>query len=342
MTTIGELVEAAGGLLHKRSLVFRGATDAHLTLAVRNGEVRRPRRGWYSTFAPDDPRFIAVRVGGRLTGASALRQLGAWMWSTPPITVSVPRNASRLRWRRGVTVVWDSPDVARHGSKWSVGLRDALRQAVLELPFEEAVAVLDWALKTERLLLDEVPDLLAPLPEDVRALADWVCDTCDSFPESIARTRFRMAGHRAESQLPLATGQRVDLRIDGVLGVEVDGKRDHAGAFERDRRKDLQILVERHLPIRMSYTMVRDEWPTIDLAVRTALSLLSGASSAFGNSGPMPRPARRKPRLWRIPARHARTGPELPNGAAGWPAQAGRGRCRRGLARRRTNPLATI
>lgn len=331
MTTIGELVEAAGGLLHKRHLVRHGATDAHLTLAVRSGEVRRPRRGWYSTFPPDDPRFVAVRVGGRLTGASALRRLGAWMWAEPRVTVSVHDNASRLRWKKGVRVVWDDRGVRDRGGLWSVGLHDALRQAVLELPFEEAVAVLDWALKTDRLSMDDIPGLLAPLPADTQEIADWVSPLCDSFPESIARTRIRLDGHEVRCQLPLPNGQRVDIEVDGVLGVEVDGRETHAGEFEADRRKDLRIQTVRRTPLRLSYTMVRDEWPAIRVAVDTAVAVHSGRPRVLGNSGPVPTPARVGPRLWRIRPRGRGTSPELP-----------RRRGRRGTARRRCPMLATI
>ncbi|ROQ40027.1 hypothetical protein EDF46_1663 [Frondihabitans sp. PhB188] len=324
---ISELVAQRGGILHKNHLVALGATDRDLTWAVRHGHVRRARRGWYTTFAKSDPRFVAVQVGGRLTGASALRIRGAWMWGEPPVTVSVPANASRLRRRKGVRVVWDSPEVGGRGDLMSVGLRDALRQAVLDLAFEEAVAVLDWALSERHLDVDEVPQLLEALPQDVRSIADWVDPKCGSFPESIARTRLRKLGHTVETQVAVDGNKAIDLVVDGVVGIEVDGREFHESRFEKDRRKDLAIVIEGRTPVRFSYRMLVEVWDRVALAVRTAVAAHRRGRGAVGNSGAVPRPARRAPRLWRLPAPRRRTAPELPT---------------RGLARRPFPRIATI
>lgn len=347
MTSISGLVHLHGGLLHKRQLVEKGAHDRHLTWAVRKGEVRRPRRGWYSTWPPHDPRFIAVQVGGRLTGASALQSWGAWLWQEPRITVSVPKNASRLRRASRVRVVWDPPEVAERGTNHSVGLRDALREALLELPFEEAVAVLDWALYTEHLGIGEIPALVEGLPRDVQGIVDWVDEKCQSIIESISRTRFRRAGHDVETQVPVDRNKAIDIVVDGVVGLELDGRSFHQDSFEKDRCKDLEIIIEGRAAIRASYRMVRHGWERVLLAVETAASnhRESGARVGVGNSGSEPRPPRRGPRLWALPCRR-RPKPELPPGAgAGARAGAGAstGTSRRGRARRSApSRIATI
>jgi very-short-patch-repair endonuclease len=332
MTTIAGLVDHFGnGLLHKRQLVRHGARDHHLTAAVRNGEVRRPRRGWYTTWHPDDPRFVAVRVGGRLSGMSALVLMGAWAVSRhPPITVSVPANAARLRWRRRARIVWDGADVTGRGSTWAVDPRDALREAVTEVPFEEAVALLDWAMHSRLLDENDLAHLVQGLPADVRPIVEWADPRCESFLESIARTRLRAAGHTTVSQHPLPGDRRVDFVVDGVVGLEVDGREHHESTFESDRRKDLQIVVDGSIPLRISYSMVMDEWAAVESAIRTAVSMhRRGAPVPFGNSGFPRRPRAGDRRAWRLPraGRHAR--PELPEG---WP----RGRAER---RRRPRPL---
>lgn len=319
MNGIDSLVADAGGLLHKRQLVALGARDRHLTWAVRRGYVRRPRRGWYTTFATDDPRYIAVRAGGRLTGASALALLGGWQWSSrPPITVSVPKNASRFRRIRGVRVVWDSIELSGRGSNWSVSPLDALKEALLEVPFEEAVSLLDWAVGSGLVEKDDVPRLASELPRDIASIDEWVEENCESFLESVVRTRCRQGGHRVTVQSPLPNGQRIDMVVDGVVGVETDGFQFHRDSFEKDRRKDLEIVLDGRWPMRLSYGMVRDEWPRILGAIEAAVGHhRGGPTPCVGNSGAWPRPARRGRRLWRLRPPGRRPEPELPTGSSG-------------------------
>lgn len=258
MTSIEGLVTAAGGLLHKRDLVAHGATDRHLTAAVRSGRVRRPRRGWYSTWASDDPRSVAVAVGGRLTGASALHALGAWMWRRPPVVVSVPRGASRLRRRRGVRIVWDDEQLSGRGTTWSVDPQDALARMVDQLSFEDAVAVATWALREGLVAAPDLRAALGALRPDAAGLADWVDPRCESFLEVVGLVRLRRRGHRVQPQCHLPNGQRIDLVVDGLLAVELDGRATHASTFVADRTKDLRILDSSRIPVRVPYALVAD------------------------------------------------------------------------------------
>jgi very-short-patch-repair endonuclease len=340
MTSIGSLIDDNGGLLHKRQLVRLGATDRHLTWAVRHTGVRRPRRGWYSTWPPSDPRFVSVRVGGRLTGAAALEQMGAWIWRRRGITVSVPGNAARLRRVRGVHVVWDSRELLDRGTAWSVGLRDALRQALLELPFEEAVAVLDWALHTQRIDESDIGRLLVGLPQDLQRIGDWVDPNCQSIIESLGRTRLRIAGHSVSTQEPVGGNRFIDLVVDDVVGLELDGRAFHSDSFEKDRRKDLEIIIEGRTAIRASYQMVDDSWDRVESAVEAAVTAHRGAACRVGNSGHLPRPARCGPRLWRLGRRRS-SWPELPEGATG-DRDGGRPTAKRRLRRGLSRRIATI
>jgi very-short-patch-repair endonuclease len=277
MATIGQWVAEAGGVLHKQDLVALGARDRDLTRAVREGEVRRPRRGWYSTFDPRDPRFVAVSVGGRLTGRSALALLGAWIWSTPTsVVVSVPRNASRLRRRRGATVVFDRGEVADRGSLAMVDPRDALVRAVLESSFEEAVALWDWALTSGAYRAAELDEVFELLPHDARGLVTWSDEKSQSILESIARVRLLRLGHDVTSQEPVGRNQSIDLVIDGRIALELDGREFHGESFERDRLKDLTIAIDRWWVFRVSYDMVRRHWRRVVTAIHTALGLHVG------------------------------------------------------------------
>jgi very-short-patch-repair endonuclease len=295
MQQIATHVRKAGGVLQKRDLVALGATDRMLTAAVRSGHVHRARRGWYTTFPPGDARHEAVRIGGRLTGASLLALLGAWMWTaSPAVSVVVPPGASRLRPRRGATVRWRadgrvpprrSPGTApRHlddehevddarRAAWAVPLRTALVDAVVAAPLDEAVALLDWALSSGHFSVVGLHAAFAGAPADVRGIVDWADPRSESFIESVMRVTFAGLGHRVESQARVGPGdrRRIDVVVDGVVALELDGRNWHADTFDADRLKDLAVTIQGRTALRASYEMVRDHRPLIVEAVHTVL-----------------------------------------------------------------------
>lgn len=324
MTDIAALVHALGGLAQKQQLVRAGATDLDLTRAVKSGAVTRARQGWYSTLAAGDLRFRAARVGGRLTGISAIAAMGGWVLGEHPLHVAVPRNAARLRsqWDRherlrypdsgGVIMHWDS-DGHDTGSVHTVSLASALRDVVLDEPFEQAVAALDWAMHTG--LFDEIDlhRLVRALPADFAGLPDWLDLDCESLPESLARTRMRLRDHEVRSQVELTSGERLDLLVDGHIGLETDGAEYHRDRFERDRLKDLAIAIDGYHGIRVSARTVFHAWPLAERAIEAALSQ-HGVLPPFGNSGVRRCRAPRVPGFARLRRQELRRNPEFPMG----------------------------
>jgi len=277
------LVRKMGGMAQKRQLVAQGITGYQLTAATRRGEITRVRNGWYSTLAEEDPALRAVRVGGRLTGISAVQALGGWVHGEHELHVSLADNAARMRTAHNrferlqiskspdVRLHWDSADVVQRGTATSVALADALYRLALNENFETTVASFDWAMHTG--FVDEIDlhRIVNALPRDRRAIAGWVDRTCESLPESFARTRLRLAGHAVETQVNLRSFQRIDLVVDSSLGIEVDGDEFHREFFERDRDKDIEITLEHLHALRVSARTVFTNWPRFARAVETAL-----------------------------------------------------------------------
>ena len=271
-------------MAQKQQLVRRGARDLDLTLAVRNGDVIRARQGWYTTLPETDPRVQAVRVGGRLTGISAIIQLGGWVLGSHPLHVSVHDNAARLRTPRNrfvrfdharpgrARVHWDDLDVAQRGTAMIVGLSDALYRVVLDESLETAVAALDWALHAGRLDRIDFERLILSLPAGLRDIADWVDGQCESLPESLSRTRVRLKGHRVESQRRLGELERIDLVIDDTASLEVDGDEFHRDRFEEDRRKDIDIAITGLHGLRPSARAVFHRWDSVYAAISVVLA----------------------------------------------------------------------
>ncbi|MES2170947.1 MAG: glycyl-tRNA synthetase [Actinomycetota bacterium] len=329
MHDIASLVTSLGGIAQKQQLVCRGAGDLDLTRAVRNGDVFRARQGWYSTLPPMDPRVQAVRVGGRLTGISAVEAADGWVLRRHPLHVSLHENAARLRsrvnrrvgfdGRRDDTVLhWDDPAVASRGTNWSVDIRDALYRVVVDEPFEQAVAALDWALNTGRIDPMDLEELIFALPADLRGIRRWMDEKCESLPESLSRTRIRLRGHRVESQRRLGDLEHIDLVVDDCVGVETDGDRWHRDRFEEDRSKDLDITITGLHCIRPSARTVFDDWDRVLLAVETAVAThVDAPSRVFGNSGLGLRRTVKLPGAARLRRIQRRRSPEFPRGSAG-------------------------
>lgn len=334
MTTIGDIVRELGGLATKQQLVMRGAHDRHLTAAVKSRDVERVRNGWYSTWSTSDPRLRAVRVGGRLTGRSAIAQMGGWVSHRGgTLHVAVETNGGRLRLqgnrrrrrtattRDGVQLHWEPRDARGRGEQHTVALEDALVRMALDEPFEDAVAAFDWALHTNRIEMFDVHRIVQRLPARLQCIPEWVDARCESYPESIARTRARFAGFRVRTQVPVGT-RPVDVLVEETVVLEVDGEQFHVATFESDRDKDLDISVAGKHCIRPTAKHVLEDWPRVELAVRTALE--RRGIRPVGNSGLSPRraaelratPPRRSHRRPRIP--------EFPTSTPGMPT--GRGR----------------
>ena len=285
-----------GGMARRPQLLRRGVRDHELTRAVRRGEVVRARNGWYSTFRESDPRLRAVRVGGRLTGLSAIVSLGGWVLGQHPLHVSVHRNAARLRTQgnrfrrlnvrapRNVVLHWDDPDVATFGTSTTVGLVDALTCVVLDEDLETAVAALDWALHTGALDRIDFETLVLRLPVERQGISSWVDASCESLPESLTRTRLRVAGHRVVSQQPLRETQRIDLVVDGQVGIEVDGEEFHLQTFASDRDKDVDIAISGLHNLRPTAKMVFYDWDHFELGVDAALRARGRALEFSGTS----------------------------------------------------------
>lgn len=282
MTTVRELVDDHGGMATTRQLRWAGAEERHLTEAVRSGEVVRVRNGRYTTLPPEDPRVLAVRVGGKLTGISLVQHLGGWVLNRHPVHLSVAPNAARLRdplrrrhrrYRRDtrVRVHWEAPRDDT-GSLMTVGLLDALVRVILDEPFEQAVAALDWALHTGRIDRDDLSVIVAQLPTRLQGIVEWVDPQCESLPESLARTRMRLVGLAVVSQARLPTAERIDLVVEGIVAVETDGDAYHREHFERDRLKDLEIAKAGFHGLRPSARAVFQRWDDVLDAVFAALA----------------------------------------------------------------------
>ena len=145
-----------GGIADARSLL-RLTTRRRLRRAVRDGSIVRAARGQFALPTAQSAHQKATELSGTVSLRSAAAHYGWAMKIQPPepeITVRRNRKLSAER-RSGTRILWAdlAPDDIRHGV--TTPLRTAL-DCARHLPFDEALAILDSALRSGRLTPDDL------------------------------------------------------------------------------------------------------------------------------------------------------------------------------------------
>ena len=109
---------------------------------------------------------------------------------------------------------------------------------------------------------------------EVRRRAGRARAGSDSGVESVARQRFERLGLTVEQQVDLATVGRVDMVLNGLLVVEIDGFEFHSDrdAVDRDYRRDAKLTARGIPHLRFTYRHVMYSWPFVEATVRDCLS----------------------------------------------------------------------
>lgn len=263
------------------SLRRLGLPEKRVIELVRSGGLRRVRRGFYAR--PDArPALVrAVRLGGRLTSYSALREHGVWC---PPgderMHVAVDAHARALRDpdtggplldRRDVVVHWKGA-VSAERSLGIVPVARAVRHLPADLDPAYVVAVLDSVARATNSTTAQLTAEFSSVPRLARALRR-VDARAESGVESIARERLRHAGLEAVPQVRIPP-YRADLVVAGRLIIEIDGREFHDGAssFESDRRRTAELTARGFRVLHFSYAQVLYSWPECLAAVLAALA----------------------------------------------------------------------
>ncbi|WP_431220656.1 type IV toxin-antitoxin system AbiEi family antitoxin domain-containing protein [Leifsonia xyli] len=256
------LFDRLGGIASAHQLRAAGASSGQLTAAVRAGAVRRLRKGVYATPSASAAAIAAVTARGRLCCVSAARSYGLWSGDDRRLHLQFAPNA-RAGPRDGHVCHWFG--ARRSESVWRVTVADCLRSVARCADQETAVAVFDTAITVGLTSPPALARELQSLPRNVRARAALARPGSDSGVESIVRQRLQAAGHLVEQQVHVPGVGRVDMRVDGVLFLEIDGFAFHGDrqAFERDRARDAMLAAAGWARLRVSAAQVRDEWPVV-------------------------------------------------------------------------------
>lgn len=249
------------GVLTTAQLTALGWTKAARDSALARSVLERLRPGWYALPGANASVAAAVRAGGCLSCASALRARGAW----------VPASLGRGHVRRS----------RHHGDRTSRrgcaprGRAPAMRAAVddVDVAFrcllrcggpEELVVVADSLLHLGLATREELVRWSADAPMRVQALLARV-DRAESGLESLVRLRLRARGIAVRTQVQLGAA-RVDLLVGDRLVIECDGA-EHHGSWEAhaaDRARDRALTAKGYLVVRLTYRQIVDDWPAVE------------------------------------------------------------------------------
>ncbi len=274
-------LRTADGCLRRSRLVRTPAEGRELRALVDAGAIVRHGQGLYALPGVAQAVVAARRVGGSLTCVSAIAAAGLPLLDgRPQVHVCLPRGrgAPRAGLLPAATVLhWDAT-VPTTGGRLVAPTGLALTHAIGCLPLREVVAAADAALRTR--LVADVADLARHRPRAARARFDRVLRLVDgrseSMPESFLRLGLRAAGLGVEPQVVVDGVGRVDLLVEGVLLVEVDGYAYHSDrrAFREDRRRDRAATLLGPRVLRFTYEDVVHDTARVVHEVLTVLAAL--------------------------------------------------------------------
>ena len=286
MTRLLQVLLEAGGVASTAHLAEHGIGAGPINNAVERGTVHRVRRGWVAV--PDAPVDVvsAVRVGGRLSCLSVLQRENVWCMRDQRLHVRVPATAHNLSSPHDRRVPLGRPErfgIALHRSHRAdlpepEGPVDSFAWALLHSitcqPRDDAIVTLDSVLKTGRLSRTELEFLTVHLPSKYRAYLELTDPAAASGLETKARLGLHRFNIPYRSQVAIAGVGHVDLLVGDRLVVETDGREWHTKpeAYAEDRRRDLALVEQGYLVLRLSYDQVMGEWPRVVAVIRALVA----------------------------------------------------------------------
>lgn len=255
------LLRRHGGIATTRELDLSPTRQRAFARAVASGTVLRARRGVYAVRDAPAEVLRAARIGGRLTGVSALRHYGLWVPPRPH------QDELHVEMRIATTVLERPRDAHVHWTREMTApqfgvapLESVLPRAAASLPRAFAVAVLDSAMRCTPLSPVELLIESTTWRPAARAAAALADARSESGTESVVRVLLLEAGIPATPQPPLPTGDldRADLLIGDRLLIECDSDAHHAEPSHRraDIARDALLTSLGFVVMRFDYRRV--------------------------------------------------------------------------------------
>ncbi len=254
-----------------QELLDSGFTAWEIRKRVLSGAINRPKNGRYLAAGAPDHQLLVAKLGARITCHTAAKFYGLWTLPRSELHLWTPRESSNPPHSRKLLQQLPPRSDA-------VSVLDCVVHALRCLPEPEALAIAESAVILGRVHIDE---LLAALPGNrngrLRTLVHRIVRASQSIMETIARYELEQAGLRVETQRKIPGIGHVDLFVEGILIVELDGFEFHSTrqTFREDRRRNNAALIAGLRYVRFTFEDLMQ-----GLVVPTVLAALKAARSA--------------------------------------------------------------
>jgi very-short-patch-repair endonuclease len=283
-----------GPFLRRRDLLRLGHGDRAIREALRAHVIFRVRHGWYATpSGKTDVAIRAIRVGGRLTGRSALASYGLRVPRPARVQVAVPRNACRLRKPTdkgerlgaddGIDIEWVDPArLTTDPTVWRATVDDALLSVLKSDDRDIAVACCDLVMRYEKWSWARLDAVFARAPARVQGWRALVVADSDAHGETFVRLWCADVGIRFVPQPRITGVGRLDGRISPHVYIEIDGAQhaedwgdeetDVPSSFEPDHARDAAMTIRGDTVLRFTYRQILADWDTCLAAMERAIA----------------------------------------------------------------------
>ena len=247
-------VQLLGGAARWQELIAHGVERAGIDAACRGQVLVRCGRGVVCLpGAQDAPQTVAVRFGAVLSCGAAADHHGLELFG--PHRLHLTRS-SPLPTRHPTRVALHIRRTVQTDSR-ATNLRQTLLDCARCLPLEQAVSVLDSALRQGRVEPEELVALVPRSGPYVAKVAEVVGLT-DPLAQSVLESGARVLLVTADlgpvtSQVQFERVGWVDLVVCGWLVIEVDGFAVHRERFNEDRRRDAELSRLGYVVLRFTY-----------------------------------------------------------------------------------------
>lgn len=263
-----EVLEQLGGAARARDVVRAGSSSTALARACEQGRVVRVVRGVYALPGHDGDALTALCAGAELACISAAEQRGCWVLRSPSLVhVGVDHGRAIAGERFRV-----------HRTSAPISTLTVCLQCARCLPELDALCIVESAVVLGLVHLGDLRSRAgARNSAALRRVVDLIDPHAESILETVARYYLRRAGFQVASQVQVSGVGRIDLFVDGALGIEADGRQYHSDRheFEEDRRR-WNLLTTRGIPIlRVTRSLLVNDPAQFILLVRAALAAQS-------------------------------------------------------------------
>ncbi|RAN69431.1 hypothetical protein B5P43_36110 [Bacillus sp. SRB_336] len=266
-------VEAAvarlGTVARQSELLSLGINTRRLRMAVQEGRVVHVARGHYGLPGVLERDVYLAKHQARRTCLSKARDLGLWLLEEPRVMHVAAAHGRQV------------PGCVVHRMSGEPTLMDVLRQCVACGGDVDALVVMESAVVKNKCTIDQLrTEFSRRGDKGARRIIKMIDPQSMAITETVGRFRLTEAGLNVQGQAYVRDAGHLDLLVDGILGIEGDGKEFHdtESGWAEDLRKDTMYVLRGMWRLRIPAAVVLYQPDLMLRWVQQALAMIRSAS----------------------------------------------------------------